>query len=131
MSTTFDLEQNLDFRTLRTRVFIPENGQLVRDSYEQFGNPADALAYWWALAKCDRPRLGYIHSLADGFVPNTTIRDKQTPAHMLQTVKTHTNILNRGMDPLTFHRISMRSSHYTGTPVNASSQFSAMQFSVA
>lgn len=108
----YDLDTNTDFKSVRSRVFMPVNGKLDPLSYEEFENSSSAIAYWWAMAKSKKQGVGYMLIGGEGYVSNVAMRHKMIPKHMIQEVSAHVSNMDRGADSLRIHRIRMEKTPY-------------------
>lgn len=95
MCSQFDLLTNTDMRLNRNMVFCQKDGILDKETSDKFDNPLIAQAYWWALAKCDKPSVAFILT-GNGYISNEMIRDKPIPTHLLASVGSFLSSLNRG-----------------------------------
>jgi hypothetical protein len=78
-----------DLKLSRRRVYTPYNGKIMLNSYNEFDTPDDALAYWWAAAKCQDPFQAMLYAGLDGMQSNDHLGDKPIPDRLLGKVKDH------------------------------------------
>jgi len=70
----------------KRRVYTPYLGNIMLNAYSEFDTRDDALAYWWAAAKCQEPFAAMLYSGMDGFESNLHLKPLGIPLRLRDKV---------------------------------------------